>query len=62
MPTKCHVLIIEDEPPVAMLVRDIVEGQAATSFAIAETQDGAVAPAEGLSAVARSGAASLNAP
>src|SRR5437868_3330597 len=45
MPTKCHVLIIEDEPLVAMLVRDILEEEGATSFAFADTQDGAVASA-----------------
>lgn len=43
MPTKCHVLIIEDEPLVAMLVRDILEEEGATSFAFADSQDDAVA-------------------
>ena len=41
----CHVLIIEDEPLIAMLVRDLLEEEGATSFSFAETQDGAVAAA-----------------
>ena len=41
----CHVLIIEDEPLVAMQVRDLLEDEGATSFAFAETEEGAVAAA-----------------
>lgn len=41
----CHVLIIEDEPLIAMLVRDVLEQEGATSFAFADTQEGAVASA-----------------
>jgi CheY-like chemotaxis protein len=41
----CHVLIIEDEPLIAMLVRDVLEDEGATSFSFAETQEDAVAAA-----------------
>jgi CheY-like chemotaxis protein len=41
----CHVLIIEDEPLVAMLVRQILEDEGATSFSFADTQANAVAAA-----------------
>jgi CheY-like chemotaxis protein len=41
----CHVLIIEDEPLIAMLVRDLLEEEGATSFSFAATQDDAVAAA-----------------
>ncbi len=41
----CHVLIIEDEPMIAMLVRDTLEEAGATSFAFAATQADAVAAA-----------------
>lgn len=45
MQTDCHVLIIEDEPLIALLVQDILEQEGATSFAFADTQEGAVAAA-----------------
>lgn len=45
MKNRCHVLIIEDEPLIAMLVRDILEDEGVTSFAFADTQDGALASA-----------------
>lgn len=41
----CHVLIIEDEPLVAALVRDLLEDEGATSFSFADTQERAVAAA-----------------
>ena len=41
----CHVLIIEDEPLVAMQVRYLLEDEGATSFAFAETEDDAIAAA-----------------
>jgi CheY-like chemotaxis protein len=41
----CHVLIIEDEPLIAMLLREILEDEGATSFAFADTQAGALAAA-----------------
>jgi len=41
----CHVLIIEDEPLVAMMIRDVLEDEGATSFAFATTQEEAVARA-----------------
>lgn len=41
----CHVLIIEDEPLIAMLLRDVLEDAGATSFAFAATQDEAVTAA-----------------
>ena len=43
--TPCHVLIIEDEPLIAMQVRDILEDEGANSFTFADTQEGAVASA-----------------
>lgn len=42
----CHVLIIEDEPLVAMYIQDILASEGATSFAIAASQSEAVAQAE----------------
>ena len=41
----CHVLIIEDEPLVAMSIQDILASEGATSFAIASSQSEAVAEA-----------------
>jgi CheY-like chemotaxis protein len=41
----CHVLIIDDEPLIAMLIRDVLEDAGATSFSFAATQDEAVAAA-----------------
>ncbi|MGK2911843.1 MAG: response regulator [Sphingobium sp.] len=41
----CHVLVIEDEPLIAAMVRDILENEGATSFSFADTQAGAVAAA-----------------
>ena len=41
----CHVLIIEDEPFIALLLQDLLEGEGATSVAIAVTEDDAVASA-----------------
>jgi CheY-like chemotaxis protein len=41
----CHVLIIEDEPLVAAMIRDLLEDEGATSFDFAETQQEAVAAA-----------------
>jgi CheY-like chemotaxis protein len=38
----CHVLIIEDEPLVAMAIQDILASEGATSFEIAETEKAAV--------------------
>lgn len=38
----CHVLIIEDEPMIAMLLQDILEETGATSFAFAATELDAV--------------------
>ena len=38
----CHVLIIEDEPLVAMSIQDILASQGATSFEIVETEKAAV--------------------
>lgn len=42
----CHVLIIEDEPLVAMTIQDILAGEGATSFATASTEQAAVAAAD----------------
>jgi CheY-like chemotaxis protein len=42
----CHILIIEDEPLIAMLVRDLLEEEGATSFSFAETQETAVPAAK----------------
>ena len=39
----CHVLIIEDEPMIAMLLQDLLEEAGATSFAFAATERDAVA-------------------
>jgi CheY-like chemotaxis protein len=39
----CHVLIIEDEPLIAMLIEEMLEEEGATSLDIAATQDDAVA-------------------
>lgn len=41
----CHVLIIEDEPLVALTIQDMLEDEGATSFDIAATQADAVAAA-----------------
>ena len=41
----CHVLIIEDEPAVAMLVRCVLEDEGASTFEYANTQDSALAAA-----------------
>lgn len=41
----CHVLIIEDEPLVAMHIRDILALEGATSFEIADTEKAAIAAA-----------------
>ncbi|RYG88997.1 MAG: response regulator [Alphaproteobacteria bacterium] len=41
----CHVLIIEDEPLVAMTIEDILKSQGATSFEIVDTQEAAVSAA-----------------
>ena len=41
----CHVLIIEDEPLIATLVRELLEDEGATSFSFADTQERAVAAA-----------------
>lgn len=41
----CHVLIIEDEPLIAMLLHDILEDEGVNSFAFAHTQEDAVASA-----------------
>jgi CheY-like chemotaxis protein len=42
----CHVLIIEDEPMIAILVRDVLEDAGATSFSFAATQAEAIAAAD----------------
>ena len=39
----CHVLVIEDEPMIAMLIQDVLEEAGATSFAFAATEHDAVA-------------------
>ena len=41
----CHVLIIQDEPLVAMSIEDLLALHGATSFAFASTQQEAVAAA-----------------
>ena len=41
----CHVLIIEDEPLIAMVIQDLLEAGGATSFAFADSQDEAVSAA-----------------
>ncbi|WP_267397643.1 MULTISPECIES: response regulator [unclassified Sphingomonas] len=38
----CHVLIIEDEPMIALFLQDILEEAGATSFAVAATEHDAV--------------------
>ena len=38
----CHVLIIEDEPMIAMLIQGALEDAGATSFSIAATQNEAI--------------------
>lgn len=38
----CHVLIIEDEPLIAILLQDILEEAGATSFSFAVTEQEAV--------------------
>ena len=38
----CHVLVIEDEPMIAMLLQDILEEAGATSFAFAATEQDAI--------------------
>lgn len=38
----CHVLVIEDEPLIAMLIEDILEEAGATSFCFSATEDDAV--------------------
>lgn len=38
----CHVLIIEDEPMIAMLLQDVFEDAGATSFSFAATEQDAV--------------------
>lgn len=42
----CHVLIIEDEPLVAMLIEDVLLQSGATSTAIATTQQEAITAAD----------------
>lgn len=41
----CHVLIIEDEPIIAMSIEDTLRDAGATSFSFAVTEDEAVAEA-----------------
>ena len=41
----CHVLIIEDEPVIAEVLRCLLEDEGATSFDYADTEDGALAAA-----------------
>jgi CheY-like chemotaxis protein len=41
----CHVLIIEDEPFIAMILQDLLEEEGATSIAIAVTEQEAIASA-----------------
>lgn len=41
----CHVLIIEDEPLIAMDIQMMLEDAGATSFDIADTEEAAVAAA-----------------
>jgi CheY-like chemotaxis protein len=38
----CHVLIIEDEPLVAMAIEDILTAEGATSFVIVDTEQAAI--------------------
>lgn len=39
----CHVLIIEDEPLIALDLEDLLQRYGAQSFSFADTQDGAIA-------------------
>jgi CheY-like chemotaxis protein len=41
----CHVLIIEDEPLIALTIQDLLEDEGAASFEIAATEAQAVAAA-----------------
>lgn len=41
----CHVLVIEDEPMIAMMLQDILADAGATSFDVASTEQDAVASA-----------------
>ena len=41
----CHVLIIEDEPLIAMMIEDLLVGEGATSVCIAATEREAIAAA-----------------
>lgn len=43
----CHVLIIEDEPLVAMAIEDILKSEGATSFEIVDTEQAAILAAAG---------------
>lgn len=43
----CHVLIIEDEPLIAEVLRCLLEGEGASSFDYADTEEGAIAAAVG---------------
>ena len=43
--TVCHVLIIEDDAMIALDLESLLEGQGATSFAFAASQDEAIAAA-----------------
>jgi CheY-like chemotaxis protein len=57
----CHVLIIEDEPLIAMDLQDLLEAAGATSFDLACSQDEAIAAAlERLPAFITSDVALLN--
>lgn len=41
----CHILIIEDEPLISMMIQDLLEDEGAESFDVAVTRDDAVAAA-----------------
>lgn len=41
----CHVLIIEDEPFIAMILQDLLEQEGATSVSVAVTEHEAIASA-----------------
>ena len=41
----CHVLIIEDEPLIAMMLQDLLEAEGATSCSVACTEQEAIASA-----------------
>lgn len=45
MSNTCHILIIEDEPLIAMQVCDVLADEGANSFSFADTQEGAIAAA-----------------